>query len=275
MKYFLLFCWIIGICTSIFSQNRQRINDEKFSSSLVKKIAISSESTDYVITGHNDTVVVVSITAITNTPKKMDELQKNYKIVTDLQNETLRIETYTGDAKGSFLVEVYVPQNIPLDISTQSSEMIIQKTHNDMVITHHSKDIQMKEIRGGKIHVNSKNGDIRVKNSAGDFQLNTNKSIEAEILDGQLTSISGGHQTISIAKSIPVMCNTQTGNIKIRIPSNAQYDCRLVSDIPLKLELNQVLFEGSINLKTMTGKLNQGTTPFKLVANKGGIWLSN
>ncbi len=274
MKYciiLILFCFNVNLK----AQHRQRVNDEKFSIHQVKKITTSSENTDYIINGHNDTTVIVSITAITNTPKKMDELQKNFKIVTDLQNEVLRIETFTGDAKGEFLVELYVPQNILLDISTKNSHIIIQKTHNDIQLTHHSKPIELKEVRGGKININSKNGDISIKNSAGDIQVNTTKSVEAEVLDGQLTCISGGHQNIILKKSIPTMLNTQNGNIKLKIPSDAQFDCRFTSDIPIKLELNNFQFEGSMNLKTLTGKINQGNIPLKLTSNKGGIWLTN
>jgi phage host-nuclease inhibitor protein Gam len=274
MKYFWAFLVII-ISFNLKAQHRQRVSDEKFSAHQVKKITASSENTDYIITGHNDTTVSVSITAITNTPKKMEELQKNFKVVTDLQNNLLRIETFTGDAKGNFLVEIYVPQNIALDISTQNSHVIIQKTYNDIQLTHHSQSIDLKEIRGGKININSKNGEITIKNSVGDIQLNTNKTIEAEILEGQLTCISGGHQNIILKKSIPTMLNTQNGNIKLKIPTNAQFDCRFTSDIPIKLELNNFQFEGSINLKTLTGKINQGNIPLKLTANKGGIWLSN
>lgn len=269
---------IIIICcyyVTLKAQHRQRINDEKFSANTVKKLAISSENTDYVITGHSDTTVTVSITAITNTPKKMEELQKNYKIVTDLQNEVLRVETFSGDAKGEFLVEIQVPQNITLDISTQSSQITIQRTNNDIQLAHHSKPIVLNEVRGGKIHINSKNGEVTIKNSSGDIQVNTNKSVEAEMLEGQITCISGSHQTITLKKSIPTLLNTQNGNIKLKIPADAQFDCRFTSDIPIKLEWNNFRFEGSINLKTLTGKLNQGNIPLKLTANKGGIWVSN
>lgn len=274
MKY-IVWVLLLGFIEPIYAQHRQRVNDEKFLAYQVKKIAVSSENTDYIITGHKDTMVVVSITAITNTLKKMDELQRSFKIVTNLQNEVLRVETYTGDAKGSFLVEIYLPQNILLDISTQNSHIMIEKTLNDIQLTHHSKPIELKEVRGGKININSKNGEVTIKNSAGDIQVNTTKSIEAEILDGQLTCISGGHQNIVIKKSIPTMLNTQNGNIKLKIPADAQFDCRFTSDIPIKLELNNIQFEGSINLKTLTGKINQGTIPLKLTSNKGGIWLSN
>lgn len=275
MKYCITILLWVYCSLGLIAQHRQRVNDEKFSANRVKKITASSESTDYIIIGHSDTIVTVSITAITNTPKQMEELQKNFKIVTDLQNDILRIETFTGDAKGAFLVEIYVPQNIFLDISTQSSHVMIQKTNNDIQLTHHSKDIELKEVRGGKININSKNGEVNIKNSVGDIQVNTSKSVEVEILDGQLTCISGGHQNVVLKKSIPTMLNTQNGNIKLKIPSNSQFDCRFTSDIPIKLELNNFQFEGSINLKTLTGKINQGNIPLKLTANKGGIWLSN
>jgi|YNPMSStandDraft_2_1061718.scaffolds.fasta_scaffold00676_8 DUF4097 and DUF4098 domain-containing protein YvlB len=274
MKYLLIFCGLIGYL-NLHPQHRQRIIDEKYSSNQVKKISISSDETNYIINGHSDTSIVVSITAITNSPKKMDELKKNYKIVSQIENGTLRIETFAGDAKGSFLVEIRLPASIPLDISTQSSHVMIQNTQNDIHLTHHSQPIELKDVRGGKININSKNGEVTIKNSAGDFQVNTNKTIDAEILDGQLTCISGGHQNILLGKPIPTMCNTQNGNIKIKVPSNAPFDCRMVADTPIKLDLNNIVFEGSINPKSITGKIHQGSIPLKLVANKGGIWLSN
>ncbi len=275
MKFRPISVFLIFIAYFSYTQERQRVNDEKFSQKDVKKITIASENTDYLITGHNDTLVYVSITAISNNLKQMEELKKNHKIVTHLQNETLRIETYPGNAKGSFLVEIMVPQNIPIDLSTKSSQILIQKTNNDIQLTHHSKDIELKETRGGKINIHSKNGSITIKNCVGDIHINTSKSVDAEILDGQFTCISGGHQNILIKKNIPIFLNTQNGNIKLKIPSDAQFDCRFISDIPIKLELNNFQFEGSINLKTLTGKLNQGTIPLKLTANKGGIWISN
>ncbi len=274
MNYLFIVLFILNL-SILYAQHRQRINDEKFSASQVKKITIASESTDYIISGYQDTIINVSITAITNTPKRMDELQKNFKIVCNLQNETLRIETFTGDAKGSFLVEIYVPANIPIDLSTQSSSIIIEKTHNDLQINHHSKNILVKETRGGKINLNSKNGSITLKNCVGNIQINTTKNVEAEIIDGQFTCISGGNQNVILKKSIPTMLNTQNGNIKLKIPSDAKFDCRFSADIPIKIEMNNFQFDGSINLKTLIGKINQGNTALKLTANKGSIWISN
>lgn len=269
----ILFLWIAGI--QVEAQHRIRIIDEQYPRSLLNKIVISSEDTDYIIRGVNDTTCKVSITAITNTPKKMEELKASYKVITDLQNQVLRVETFTGDAKGEFLVEINIPEGIALDFSIKNSHLQILNTQNDIHINHHNKDIELRDIRNGKITINTKNGDIKVKNSSGDLHLNTNKTIEAEVLNGSLTALSGGMQQIILHKPIPTMLNAQNGNIKLKIPQNATFDCLLSADIPIKIELNNFSFEGSINLKTMQGKIHQGTTPLKITANKGGIWLYN
>jgi len=255
-------------------EERKRLKEAKYSKSEISKIVFTADIADFEVKTSPDTFVYIYINGVAANIKKLQEMEPLMKVVIDKLGSQVRVESLVNDGKGKFVVEVIVPEGIELDFTSKNSDMFFNATKNKIHINHLSGDIKFENIKGEDIRLNSKNAGVWVKNSAGDFQIFTTKSVEMSLLSGKAEVSTTGNILFQTLGQQETNLNSSNGDIQVKIPKTSAWFVKLNGQ-KISYDLVNVALEGNISDVIITGTLNKGDVSLKATASKGKISISN
>lgn len=177
-------------------------------------------------------------------------------------------------------IEIFVPENYNLKLSTSGGDMSLNRINGDIKLTTSGGDIRIKE-SAGDIVATTSGGDIVFFESKGNAKLTTSGGdIRATGFDGNMAAATSGGDIDLIGSHGKINAVTSGGDIKLDylgenfgislVTSGGDINVRLPANFSAKAELKTSGGEISCNLPT-NNVVKISTSRYETDLNNGGL----
>ncbi|HXM35101.1 MAG TPA: hypothetical protein VN920_07940 [Pyrinomonadaceae bacterium] len=194
----------------------------------------------------------VSYTAIKRADS--DEAAKRITIASSQQGSAISIIAKSDDSNGSASLEIYLPRNTNLHLSSEDGRLIVQGVSGELIARTGDGSI---EVEGGKgrIQANTGDGRIRISNFEGE--------VDARTGDGSIT-LDGNFSVVS--------ARTGDGSIVLGVPAGANFVVETNADA-LSNEGLSITEDVAPSTRVKRWKVGRGGAVFTLNTGDGRVVL--
>jgi DUF4097 and DUF4098 domain-containing protein YvlB len=220
---------------------------------------------------------------------RITTLQRGNEIFASVEQKSTKSGFFSDQMKFSY--KIFVPKFMSSEIKTSAGDIMLSGMEGQHMIKTGNGKIIAKNIQG-KLGVYSASGNIRISNSSGtlyaqteagklsvadsqgEIRLKTNAgNVSAQQISGSLLAKtgSGNMDADFIAVSTGISLETNSGNIRLRVPASFGYNLNL-SGTRVRMA-DQEMISGSRKKNEITGTINGGGATINLSTKSGEVTL--